>query len=162
MSRKFVKQIKVFQLCVYFGLYLGNPLTHCCKIIPITSKMFSNAFKTNKERCENFWTLLGSRLSFSSRTHKHCSQEILKVTGNLDGFLSKIHLFDWNHIPFTLNTPNSLKLSQYQYFYYLGLNRIAQNTFKSGRKFKIRYRCSQEVKKKITPCSVGFSVFLSF
>ena len=31
-----------------------------------------------------------SRLSFSPRTHEHCSQEMLGVTGNLDENLLKL------------------------------------------------------------------------
>ena len=35
-----------------------------------------------------------ARLSFSPRTHEHCLQEMLEVTGNLDGNLSKVSLID--------------------------------------------------------------------
>ena len=34
------------------------------------------------------------RLSFPPRIHEHCSQEMLECTGNLDGNLSKLSLFD--------------------------------------------------------------------
>ena len=39
------------------------------------------------------WHNRGPRLSFSARTHEHCSQEMLGVTGNLDGNPQKISFF---------------------------------------------------------------------
>ena len=59
---------------------------------------------------------------------------------------------------FYLTFPNYLKQSQYLGIYWVGQNRMSQNTLKSHRKFGMRFRRSQEIKKK--NATLGFSLFL--
>ena len=59
-----------------------------CVVKQPNSKYFPNVRSKNKIHFM-FYSVLG-RLSFSPRTHEHCSQEMIGVTGNLDGNLFKI------------------------------------------------------------------------
>jgi exonuclease III len=51
-----------------------------------TASLVKSEFEIENIQCDNQGRVI-IRLSFSPRTHEHCSQEMLGVTGNLDGNL---------------------------------------------------------------------------
>ena len=79
-------------------------------------RILNGNFGSDIEIFDEIWKLR-IRLSFSPRTHEHCSQEMYEVTGNFDGNLSKFSYIDKSLIISSKNMPKAIKYSQYLVIY---------------------------------------------